>query len=373
MDHGAEQLSQRERLILQAVVHAYITTAEPVGSRAIVRRFDLDVSPATVRNVMADLEEAGYLKQLHTSSGRVPTDKGYRYYVDFLMSVQELTRAERARIQEELSGRLNDADEVIRHTSRLLALTSHHMGLVEVPDERNAEICRIEMVPIGTRRVGVVLVDNYGRVRTLVAKLDEALPAEGVQRIGRFLDANFRGVSMQGLQAAVSARTASFLDEQRRLAEQALRVLALMPPSRQGEVILEGTAQLFEQPEFQNVDRARQVFGFFEEHDRLVELIRSSIQEGEPLRTSIVIGSEVPDDELHEISIVVSPYCVGEQAAGVVGVIGPRRMQYSRLAGLVEYTAALLGSYLTGIAGMTSEDDGGFTPLLSGPRDGNDE
>ncbi len=369
MDHGAEQLSQRERLILQAIVHTYITTAEPVGSRAIVKRFGLDVSAATVRNVMADLEEAGYLRQLHTSSGRVPTDKGYRYYVDFLMNVQELTRSERSRIQEELSERISDADEVMRHASRLLALTSHHMGLVEAPDERNAEVCRIEMVPVGARRVGVVLVDNYGRVRTLVAKVDEELSPEGVQRIGRFLDTNFRGVSIQGLRAAVTARTATFMDEQRRLAEQALRVLALMPPSRQGEVILEGTAQLFEQPEFRDLDRARQVFGFLEEHDRLVDLIRSAIRDGEPLRTSIVIGSEVPDDELHEISIVVSPYLVGEQAAGVVGVIGPRRMQYSRLAGLVEYTAALLGSYLTGIAGLTMDEDSGLTSLLDGPRD----
>ena len=100
LDHAVEQLSERERLILQAVVHTYITTAEPVGSRAVVKRFGLDVSAATVRNVMADLEEAGFLKQLHTSSGRVPTDKGYRYYVDFLMNVQELTRSERSRIQD---------------------------------------------------------------------------------------------------------------------------------------------------------------------------------------------------------------------------------------------------------------------------------
>jgi len=369
LEQGAEQLGPRERLILQAVVHLYITTAEPVGSRAIVKRFGLDLSAATVRNVMADLEEAGYLRQLHTSSGRVPTDKGYRYYVDFLMNVQELTLSERARIHQELSRKLDDADEVIRNTSRLLALTSHHMGLVEAPDERNAEVCRVEMVPVGARRVGVVLVDNYGRVRTLVTKLGEDLSAERIQRIGRFLDTNFRGVSVEGLRAAVSARTSAFLDEQRRLAEQALDVLALMPPSRQGEVILEGTSQLFEQPEFRDVERARQVFGLFEEHDRLVELLRSAVRDGEPLRTSIVIGSEVPDEELHEISIVVSPYHVGDNPAGMVGVIGPRRMEYSRLAGLVEYTAALLGSYLSAIAGLAVDDGSGVTPLLERPRE----
>ncbi|MDZ4858270.1 MAG: hypothetical protein SGI88_04750, partial [Candidatus Hydrogenedentes bacterium] len=124
-------LSDREKLILQAAVHSFITTAEPVGSRAIVKRFDLDLSAATVRNVMADLEEAGYLQQLHTSSGRVPTDLGYRYYVDYLMRAQELTLHERARIETELTARLNDADEVMRQTSHLLALLSHQTGIVE--------------------------------------------------------------------------------------------------------------------------------------------------------------------------------------------------------------------------------------------------
>ncbi|MFO7974950.1 MAG: HrcA family transcriptional regulator, partial [Candidatus Hydrogenedentota bacterium] len=285
----------------------------------------------------------------------------------FLMNVQELTVAERARIQGELSRKLDDADEVIRNTSRLLALTSHHMGLVEAPDQRNAEVCRVEMVPVGARRVGLVLVDNYGRVRTLVAKLDDEWSSERIQRIGRFLDTNFRGVSVEGLRAAVSARTSAFIDEQRRLAEQALHVLALMPPSRQGEVILEGTTHLFEQPEFRDLDRARQVFGFLEEHDRLVELLRSAMREGQPLRTSIVIGSEVPDAELHEISIVVAPYRVGDHPAGMVGVLGPRRMEYSRLAGLVEYTAALLGSYLSGIAGLMIENTS-IEPLLDRPQ-----
>ena len=116
-----EGLSERESLILQAVVQGYITTADPVGSRTIVKRFGLDLSPATVRNVMADLEEDGYLQQLHTSSGRVPTDQGYRYYVNHLMRVQELTLTERARIEGELSARLNDADDILRHTSQLLA------------------------------------------------------------------------------------------------------------------------------------------------------------------------------------------------------------------------------------------------------------
>ena len=181
MDHGAEQLSQRERLILQAIVHTYITTAEPVGSRAIVKRFGLDVSAATVRNVMADLEEAGYLRQLHTSSGRVPTDKGYRYYVDFMMNVQELTRSERSRIQRSYD-RISDATRSWPCKPAFGASKSHHMGACRGADERMRRV-RIEMVPVVGRRVGFVLVDNYWSMRTLVAKVDEAV-SRSVQRIG---------------------------------------------------------------------------------------------------------------------------------------------------------------------------------------------
>jgi len=150
------RLNEREELILQAVVQCYITTAEPVGSRVLVKRFGLELSAATVRNVMADLEESGYLQQLHTSSGRAPTDRGYRYYVNYLMRVQELTMAERARIEHELSRKLNDADEVLRQTSQMLALVTHQTGLVKTPDENCGQVKHIEVMlvsPTG-RRVG---------------------------------------------------------------------------------------------------------------------------------------------------------------------------------------------------------------------------
>ena len=159
-----QHLSDREELVLQAVVHSYITSAEPVGSRSIVKRFSLEVSPATVRNVMADLEEAGFLQQLHTSSGRVPTDVGYRYYVDYLMRIQRVTLTERTRVEGELVAKLNDADDLLRQTSHLLALLSHQTGIVEAPSLGDAEIRQIEITPLEGGRIVVLLADSFGCV-----------------------------------------------------------------------------------------------------------------------------------------------------------------------------------------------------------------
>ncbi len=323
-------------------------TAEPVGSRALVKRYALELSPATVRNTMADLEEDGYLQQLHTSSGRVPTDKGYRYYVDYLMRVQELTLGERARIEEELSNKLNDTDEVMRRTSHLLALISHQTGIVEAPDGAGVEVRRIELMPVDPSRMAVMVADNYGRVRTMVVSHDEDLPASEVERMGRFLNDHCRGASSGNLADALRTQLDSFMDEQRQLAERAVRILDLVPGRRHAEFFLEGATQLFEQPEFRDVREVRKVFSLLEERDRLAELLRVALQEGKPAQTTVVIGSEMSDSGLKEVSIVASPYCVGDERVGVVGVLGPRRMNYPRLTALVEYTSSLLSRCLTG-------------------------
>jgi heat-inducible transcriptional repressor len=344
-------LNEREELILQAVVHCYITTAEPVGSRVIVKRFGLDLSPATVRNVMADLEEAGYLQQLHTSSGRVPTDLGYRYYVNHLMRIQDLTLAERARIERDLSARLNDADEVLRQTSQLLALITHQTGIVQAPDEATGKVQHIEVMPISASRAAVLVADNLGRMHTTIVLQPDAMGAEDVGKLNGFLNDHLRGLPLEQLTTRIHGVLRTALDEQRRLAERALAFLSVMPPARPGLLYLEGTAQLFEQPEFRDVARAREVFGVLEERDRLVELLRTNIAAQRPVvGPAVVIGSESHDPGLKEISVVASPYRVNDEPVGMLGVLGPRRMPYSRLTAIVDYTANMLGRLLTRLA-----------------------
>ena len=344
------QLNEREQLILQAVVHLYITSAEPVGSRAIVKRLGLDISPATVRNVMADLEEMGYLQQLHTSSGRVPTDKGYRYYVDFLMRIQDVTQAERSRVEQQLTGQLSDAETILRQTSHLLGLISHQTSIIEAPRASIAKLRRVELVPIAERRLALLLADNYGGVRTCVLPTERALTVEETQRLTHFLNDQLHGTPIDTLAESLSEKLQRFVDEQRTLANQALELVRLLPSPEGGKIFLEGTTQLFEQPEFQNLDRARGVFGLLEEQDRVIELLRAGVMNPEPHPSRVVIGSEAHHEGFEELSMVSAPYKIGDTTIGMVGVLGPRRMPYSKLAGLVEYTAARLGNLFSRLA-----------------------
>ncbi len=344
------KLSEREELVLRAVVQCYITSAEPVGSRVIAKRFGLDFSPATIRNVMADLEEEGYLQQLHTSSGRVPTDRGYRYYVDYLMSVQELTLTERARIERDLSDRLTDADEIMRQTSQLLALLSHQTGMVQTPDDDNARVQHIEVMPVSASRAAVLVADSYGRVHTVILQWDESPAPDEFVSLNRFLNEHLRGVVCDQMIARMHGIVRTVLDENRRLAERALRVLQLLPANRPSHLYLEGAAQLFEQPEFRNIDHAREVFGVLEERDRLTALLRTNAA-NYGSGASVWIGSESHEPGLREISVVAAPYSVGGQSVGVIGVLGPRRMPYQRLTAVVDYTANMLSRLMTRLAG----------------------
>ena len=341
-----QNLSEREQKILQAVINTYITVAEPVGSRSVVKRFDLGLSPATVRNVMADLEEMGYLEQRHSSSGRVPTGRGYRYYVDYLMRVQQLTLDERARMEQEFTAKLNDADDVLRQASHMLALVTNQAGIVESPNDRRAEVQRIDLIPVKTDRMAVLVVDNFGRVRTMTVHLDEPMPNDAIPKLTQFLNEQLHGVKVEEMVTAMEQKLRSFLDEQRHLAEQAMQLLGLMPSRRASNLFLDGATQLFEQPEFKDVDKAQEIFGLLDEQERVVELLRVAVTEHEAESGSVLIGLEAKGS-LEDISVVASPYKVHGEKVGMIGVLGPRRMPYSRLTSIVHHTAGMVGRLLT--------------------------
>jgi len=344
---ASPELTDRERQILQAVVHSYITTAQPVGSRAVVKRFGLDLSAATVRNVMADLEDTGFLQQLHTSSGRVPTEKGYRYYVDYLMKVQELTVEERRRIEREYAERLNNADEVLRHTSHLLALLTQQAGLAEAPRNEDATVAYLDLMPVSDERVALLIADHFGRVRSLAVDMDPPMAREDIEALTRFLNDHARGVTVKDLVHSIESKLQMFLDEQRMLAEQALRVLQLVPRREPSQLFLEGATQLFDQPEFNDIARVRDVLGLLEAPDRLGKMLHAMYVPAPGRTSAVLIGGDDSTDGFREISVVASPYSIEGKPVGLIGVLGPRRMHYSRLTSIVDYTAGMVGRILT--------------------------
>lgn len=341
-------LSEREQDILHAVVNSYITTAEPVGSRTVVKRFGIDLSAATVRNVMADLEEQGYLQQVHTSSGRVPTDQGYRYYVQHLMQVQQLTLQERRRIESEFQKRLDDLDDLMRHTSHLLALASHQAGVAEAPHREQARVQRFELVPLGENRITVLLVDNFGAVHAMNTTVESPMGRDSIESLNRFLNQNFCGYAIGALAESVRVKLGELLDEQRKLAQRAVEVLDLLPKRQERRLFLEGTVQLLEQPEFQRLDQAKGVFELFEEQDRLIALLRKAVSDKEG--SAIFISKQEDNMGSEGIGVVASSYTVDGEPAGVIGVLGPRRMPYSRLTAVVQFTADTLSRLLTKLA-----------------------
>ena len=345
MQEKIPALGEREREILHAVVNSYITTAEPVGSRAVVKRFNLDLSAATVRNAMADLEDMGYLQQVHTSSGRVPTDDGYRYYVDYLMHVQELTLSEKRRIERDFSQKLEDVDGLLRHTSQLLALASRQAGIAEAPDLSQTRVQRFELVPVGENRVAVLMIDNYGTVRSVMATLSSPIETRQVETLNTFLNQNFVGTATGSLADSVRTRLGEILGGQRDLAQHALEALDLMPQRQEKRLFLEGAVQLFEQPEFQRVEQARGVFGLLEGHDKLISILRKAVADGDG--RAVFISRDDDDLGVDGIGVVASAYHVDGEPAGFIGVLGPRRMPYSKLTSLVHHTASLVGRLLT--------------------------
>jgi heat-inducible transcriptional repressor len=208
----------------------------------------------------------------------------------------------------------------------------------------------VELASLGGPRGVFLLVDDYGRAVTQVIPLPAGADGEGLSRLNRFLNEELRGVAIDEVPSRLERRLETFADEQRSLAEQAAAVVKLLPlQGREGQLFLEGATQLFEQPEFKNVDKAREVFGLLEERDRVVELLRCGTVTPSPGETRVLIGTEKAAG-LEDVSVVSAPYSIGDRPAGMIGVLGPRRMPYNRLTGIVEYTAAKMSALLTRLA-----------------------
>ncbi|HEY6008813.1 MAG TPA: heat-inducible transcriptional repressor HrcA, partial [Geobacteraceae bacterium] len=253
MQDNQDNLSPRSRQILEAIIEDYIVTAEPIGSRTITRRHGLSLSPATVRNVMSDLEELGYLTSPHTSAGRVPTDKAYRLYVDSLLEVRKVAREEREEIRRHcrLTGR--DIGEVLKETSRLLSSISHYTGIVLAPRFAANVFRQLEFVKLGGRRVLAILVSESGLVQNRIIETDEELSAEDLVRMSNYLNGFLGGLSVSQVKQRLLEEMATAKAQYDDLLARALKLSEETFASGDSEVFIEGQANILDQPEFTDV------------------------------------------------------------------------------------------------------------------------
>jgi len=340
------ELSGRDRQVLEAVVSDYIQSGEPVGSRTVSKRYELRVSPATIRNVMADLEERGLLSQPHTSAGRVPTEKGLRIYLDTLMRSRTLGKEERARIRRAFQENKSDIQAILQQTSRILSSFCRQAGVVLWPSWKATRLKHIEFVRLRPNQVMVILISKTGLVKHSLLEWPEDIKQEELDKYGRYLNERFQDLPLGEVKERILEEMVKEKVLFDALYSRALEVTQRFFESslENSEVYIEGQINLLENPEFSDVERLKGILEAFENKSRIVRLLDMSLKVSSGVQ--IILGPESEFQELQQISLISSPYRHGDTLLGVLGVIGPLRMDYPRIIPVVEFTASLLSQLL---------------------------
>ena len=340
----AKALTDRCQQILEAVIEEYIATAQPVGSKALTQNQHIRLSPASVRNVMAELEELGYLASPHTSAGRIPTEKGYRFYVDTLLRVSDLDTRQKDQIEMKYRQHGLQMADMLREASRTLSSFSHHTGLVMIPRLKVTVFRHIEFVKLSSRQVLVVFVTQSGLVQNKRVQIDEELTQSDLEQITNYLNQTMSGLSIEEVRARIVAEMA----QEKALYDQLLRRAftlssAALGDEADGDVIIDGTSYFLEQPEFSDLQQMKNIVQAFEQKSMLVDLLdRGTDAQG----VQVIIGSETQYHELSGCSLITAAYSGRRGSLGTLGVIGPNRMPYSTIIPIVDYTANLISRLL---------------------------
>lgn len=337
-------LNERSREILKDIVETYISSGEPVSSRTVSKHRHHQLSSATIRNVMADLEEMGYLRQPHASAGRVPTEAAYRLFIESLMQWHQLPVAERQYIEEQFRSSSGRVEDLMSAATLLLSELSHNVGVVLTPVVEEIVLKSAEFVLIGGRRVLCVLVSVSGFIDHIVIETESPLSREELIRISNYMTANFAGSRLREIRDTLLAR----MDEERVHVDQGLRRAIAMAGQAVGgssspEVLIKGTTSLLEQPELNDVEQVRRVLETFADQARLVAMLNKCLA-GEGVR--VVLGEDSEITSELDFGLVATPYNVGERPLGSLGIIGPARMEYPRLVPLVHFLGETLSRAL---------------------------
>ncbi|GAA0400802.1 heat-inducible transcription repressor HrcA [Acrocarpospora corrugata] len=335
-------VDDRKLAVLRAIVEDYVSTNEPVGSKALADRHNLGVSPATIRNDMAALEEQGYIHQPHTSAGRVPTDKGYRLFVDRLSQVKPLTGAERRAIETFLAG-VVDLDEIVTRTVRLLAQLTRQVAVVQYPSLTRSSVRHVEIVPLGERRVMLVLITNTGRVEQRVVDLPDAIGDDRVAHLRAVLNASLDGCGLSSVPDRVADLPERLAAEDRPVAVTLLSViLETLVERHEEKIVFAGAANLAA------ADFSVGLRDVLEALEEQVVLMRLLGETGDLSELTVRIGSENPYTGLRGTSFVAAGYGAGDKELARLGVLGPTRMDYPVTMGAVRAVARYVGQILAG-------------------------
>jgi len=342
-------LNQRTKDILFSLVHNYINTGGPVASRTVVKKTNLKLSPATVRNVLADLDDMGYLTQPHASAGRVPTDMGYRFYVNHLMdhighSKEDVDQVARHYVTLK---RRREVDALFQETSQILSMVSHYVGLVLAPKLSNIIYNHMEFIRLSNHEILLILISQSGLVHSRLISTDMNMSQDDLNELTSYANEELCGLTLEGVRERIVRKMAADMQ----LYQNLLRKIFLADESSSeffgtnGQIYMEGASNIVDLPEFSDLKRVKKILQAFERKSILVQLLdRSMDSEG----VVVYIGSENPMRILEDCSLVTANYKYKDKVVGTLGIIGPKRMDYSKVISVVDGTSQLLSQFISG-------------------------
>lgn len=336
------ELNEREKNILRYIIQQFILTAAPVGSRNIAKRYELGISPATIRNIMADLEESGYIDHPHTSAGRVPTDKGYRFYVDSLMDVQTLNQNEINLINSEFESRTEEKEDLLKLTSNILSKITHQLACVTYPKLESGTLEKIQIISLSASRILVVISIKGGLVKTITLEFNSEIKGNHLNSVQNLLNERLAGLTFKEIRTSFKERFNDVDENQKAVIRLFLNSAdkvfkdSLSPEN----IYLTGAKNVIQQPEFEDPERFQSVIELIEDKDIIVHILDKS-EEVSPNDVYISIGKENEDQKLVDYSLITKEYKIGD-VSGHLGIIGPKRMEYSKVIAIVDYVAKIL-------------------------------
>lgn len=336
-------MDKRKRNILQAIVDDYISTAEPIGSRTIARKHSLGVSPATIRNEMADLELLGYIEQLHTSSGRIPSAKGYRFYVDSLLEPTRISDKEIALIKNWYQAKTRHVAEVFQETAKILSSMTNNISLVVAPQVSQCVFKYLQFLPFDNCRALLVVVTDTGFVENKIIDIPEGTTFKDLGHIAECINKRLAGLSFDKITAAILRDIQKDIVIDPELFETAMEILRqALVVEKNERLYLGGTTQLLSQPEFKNIDKVKSFLDMLEEEQLLSNILQKQKNDG----VIVTIGGENEYSGIQDCSMVQATYRMGGQVVGTVAVLGPTRMDYGKVMSVLEFMHQHLGEVL---------------------------
>lgn len=326
------ELNDRKLKILQAIIKDYIYTAEPVGSRTLTKRYDLGVSPATIRNEMADLEDLGYLMQPHTSAGRIPSDKAYRLYVDTLMEIKKIASAQRDYIKSNMIRQFGELEQLLQYSSRVLAELTNYTTLALTPQLKGSRLKQLQLVPINRENLVAIIVTDTGVVKKPLLKIKGGFDEAVIHKVSKMLNEKLNGSTLKDIEHKMSGDIDNEIFQFNNIIDRVMpELFKTLEDIDDFDLFLNGATNIFNFPEFSDIFKAKSFLTMLEEKQLLSNLITSTGNEG----LKISIGSENFCQEVKECSIVTATFKLNGSPVGWLSVIGPTRMDYSNVVSVM--------------------------------------